>query len=216
MNPGHVIVTGGTGGLGGAVASEFASHGWRVEAPGSADLDMRDPEVIRSYLAGREPDLLVCAAGVARDSLLAKATIADWDESWTVNFNGAVRCAESVIPGMVRRGSGHVVFISSWSALHPPVGQAAYAATKAALLGLTRDLAGRFGSCNIRVNAVLPGFLETRMTAGLTPSRKREIIGDHSLGRFNTADRVAAFLRFLHENLPHTSGQIFQLDSRMG
>jgi 3-oxoacyl-[acyl-carrier protein] reductase len=115
---------------------------------------------------------------------------------------------------MKRRKSGHVIFISSNSALHPPAGQAAYAAAKAALLGLVGDLAGPCGDFNIRVNAVLPGFLATRMTESVSNTRRAEVLAAHALGRFNTCERTAAFIRFLHFELPHTSGQVFQLDSR--
>jgi 3-oxoacyl-[acyl-carrier protein] reductase len=209
------IVTGGTGGLGQALVAELSTHDWIVDAPGSADFDLRDPEAIRNYLAGKTPDLLVCAAGIARDGLLLKSTSADWDETWSVNFTGSARCAAAVIPTMIAKGSGHVVLVSSWSALHPPAGQAAYATSKAALSGLARDLAKAHGPSNIRVNVIFPGFLETRMTAHLPAARRREILDDHSLGRFNTCAHVASFIRFLHDQLPHTSGQVFQLDSRM-
>lgn len=209
------IVTGGTGGLGQALVAELVAHDWAVEAPGSGDLDLRDADATRNYLAGKNPDLLVCAAGIARDGLILKSTTADWDESWSVNFTSAARCAASVIPTMIAKGSGHIVLVSSWSALHPPAGQAAYATSKAALLGLARDLARIHGASNIRVNVILPGFLETRMTSNLSAARRKEILDDHSLGRFNTCARVASFIRYLHDELPHTSGQVFQLDSRM-
>jgi 3-oxoacyl-[acyl-carrier protein] reductase len=115
---------------------------------------------------------------------------------------------------MIARGHGHIIFISSRSAKHPPIGQAAYATAKAALLGLTADLASRHGPSNIRVNTVLPGFMETRMTENITQTRRQQVLADHSLGRFNTCRQTAAFIRFLHHELPHTSGQVFQLDSR--
>ena len=210
----YLVVTGGSGGLGTAIADEFRAAGWTVDAPGRGDLDVRDRGAVRRYFAGREPALLVCAAGVARDAPLARLSGEDWDEVWSVNFHGARACAEAAIPGKVERGGGHVVFVSSFSAVSPPVGQAAYAAAKAALTGLASGLAREHGASNVRVNVVLPGFLDTRMTASVTAARREEVLAAHSLGRFNTCDRVAAFIRFLHEQLPHTSGQAFQLDSR--
>jgi 3-oxoacyl-[acyl-carrier protein] reductase len=89
-----------------------------------------------------------------------------------------------------------------------------YAAAKRAILGLTRDLAKRHGRQNIRINAILPGFLDNRMTKSVSEKRRESVRNDHALGRWNTMDRVAAFVRFLHEQMPHTSGQWFQLDSR--
>jgi 3-oxoacyl-[acyl-carrier protein] reductase len=105
--------------------------------------------------------------------------------------------------------------IGSFSALKGPVGQANYAAAKAGLIGLTQSLAQEYGSRNIRVNCVLPGFLETKMTAGLTPDVREKFHQSHALGHFNTTTQVADFISFLDQQLPHTSGQIFNLDSRI-
>ena len=166
-------------------------------------------------LGSMRVDLLVCAAGTIRDLPLARMEESSWDEVFAVNFKGSAACAAAVLPGMIARGRGHIVFISSYSALHPQVGQAAYATAKAALLGLTASLALENGHHGIRVNAILPGFMETNMTSTVSSRRKAEILGDHSLGRFNTPNAVAHFIRYLHEHLPETSGQVFQLDSRL-
>lgn len=210
----HAIITGGSGGLGTAIAKELQAAGWRVEALGSRDLDLRDDEAVEECFRSRVPDLLVCAAGITRDASLLRLSESAWEETYKINFQAARRCAAEVLPGMAERGHGHIIFISSQSALNPPVGQAAYAAAKAALLGLTTDLAGRYGVSNIRINTILPGFLETRMTESVSGKRREQILADHHLGRFNTPEAVAAFVRFLHDGLPHTSGQVFRLDSR--
>lgn len=210
----HVVITGGSGSLGGTIARVLELSGWSIAAPSSADLDVRDTSAVRNYFHGRDVDLLVCAAGITHDAPIARLTHEAWVDTWSVNFRGALASANAVLPCMTARGSGHIIFISSRSALHPPVGQAAYATAKAALLGLVTDLARLHGPSNIRVNAVLPGFLETRMTRAVTAARRAEILAAHALGRLNTCERVAAFIRFLHHELPHTSGQVFQLDSR--
>jgi 3-oxoacyl-[acyl-carrier protein] reductase len=116
---------------------------------------------------------------------------------------------------MLRARRGLLVFVSSHSALHPPHGQAAYAAAKAGLLGLARSLARELGPAGIRVNTLLPGFLDTPMTAGLAAERREQVRREHVLGRCNTPESVAGFLVHLHDHLPHTSGQVFQLDSRL-
>jgi 3-oxoacyl-[acyl-carrier protein] reductase len=211
----ELVITGGTGGLGQAIAAAFAGPQWRVTAAGRQDLDVTAVPSIERFFAGRRVDLLVCAAGITGEAPLAKLEEALWDEVLAVNFNGAAACAAAVVPGMLARGGGHLIFVSSFSALHPPPGLAAYAAAKSALLGLTRDLAGRHGSRNIRVNTVLPGFLETRMTHKVTAKRRAEVLAAHVLGTFNTPAAVAGFIHFLHHGLPHTSGQVFQLDSRL-
>lgn len=210
----HAVITGGTGALGTAIADAFQQPGWVIDSPGSRELDMRDPVAIQQYFHERPVDLLVCAAGIIRDTPLARLTEEAWDETWTINFKGAAACAKAMLPVMATQGAGHLVLISSFSALHPPIGQTAYATAKAALLGLVTDLAGRYGDSNIRINGVLPGFLETRMTAGVRNRRRTEIIAAHQLGRLNTCQSTAKFIRFLHHEMPHTSGQIFQLDSR--
>lgn len=192
----------------------FHSPDWKIAAPPRNQLDVVDSTSVREFFEGRQVDLLVCAAGMISDSLLIRTEETVWDDIVAVNFHGAATCAKIVLPGMIQRRVGHIVFISSWSALHPPAGQSAYATAKAALLGLTRDLSRNYGKHKIRVNAILPGFLETRMTSPVTEFRKKEILEDHHLGSFNTPDAVGKFIHFLHHQLPHTSGQVFQLDSR--
>ena len=211
----QAVITGGTGSLGKAIANALAAPDWSIAALGSRELDVRDHAQVRGYFENRNIDLLVCAAGITRDASLGHLSEEAWDETWSVNFTGALSCIRAALPSMIERGSGHIILISSFSALRPPRGQAPYAAAKAALLGLVTDLASQHGPSNIRINAVLPGFLETAMTSGVTPERREQIRADHTLGRFNTCARAADFIRFLHHQLPHTSGQVFQLDSRI-
>ncbi|MEO7097958.1 MAG: SDR family NAD(P)-dependent oxidoreductase [Luteolibacter sp.] len=211
----QAVITGGNGSLGRAIAAALESPDWKIHAPSSTELDVRDEGRISRFFQQNPADLLVCAAGITRDAPLARLSEQAWDEVFAVNFKGALACARAALPAMIRKKSGHIIFISSFSAIHPPIGQIAYAASKAALLELTEDLARSFGPKNIRVNAILPGFLETKMTAEVTDKRQKKIREDHVLGRFNTPDQVAKFIRHLHHDLPHTSGQHFQLDSRI-
>jgi 3-oxoacyl-[acyl-carrier protein] reductase len=210
----HAVVSGGRGALGSVIAGTLREGGWSVDAPGRTELDVRDEQAVRAYFSSRNPNLLVCAAGAIFDAPLARVSVDDWHDVWSVNFIGAQSCARAVIPGMAARGGGHIVFISSHSAVSPPAGQAAYATAKAALLGLTEQLARFHGPDNIRVNAVLPGFLETKMTENVSGRRRAEVLAEHKLGRLNSCEAVARFIQHLHEQLPHTSGQVFQLDSR--
>lgn len=209
-----MIITGGTGGLGKAIALEFAGNGWEVIALGSKDLDLADSVAVLRFFEEQPCDLLVCCAGIIRDALIVRMGEETWDEVLTVNYEAAARCAKAAVRGMAVRGRGHVVFLSSFAAVHPAVGQAAYAAAKAALHGLVRDLAEQHGPKGLRFNVVLPGFLETRMTEGVSPSKKAMIRETHCLRNFNTKEAAAGFVRFLEENLPFTSGQVFSLDSR--
>ncbi len=210
-----LVITGGSGGLGMAVIHAFSDPEWKITAPTHAELDVTNLTALREYFQSRHVDLLIVAAGITRDAPLRRLVESEWDEVWTTNFQGAANMAAAILPGMIQQGRGHIVFISSFSALHPPLGQTAYATAKAALLGLTAVLAQLHGPHGIRINAVLPGFLETRMTEPVSVRRRAEILGAHTLGRFNTPTAVAKFIRHLHADLPHTSGQIFQLDSRI-
>lgn len=200
--------------MGSAIAACFLAGGWEVVQLGRNDLDLSDKDALEAFFSGKKCDLLVCAAGMIRDQPLGRMEEAAWDEVFHVNFMAARNCARAAIPAMVEQGKGHVIFISSYAAVHPAIGQVAYAAAKAALHGLTKELAEMHGGSGIRVNAVLPGFLETPMTSGVSEKRREIVKKLHFLGELNTPERAAEFMRFLHERMRHTSGQIFSLDSR--
>ena len=213
---GQVVITGGEGTLARAIAAAFSEAGYPVAAPARTELDVRDGAAIKDYFRQHSTALLVCNAGIARDAPLARLEETAWDEVLAVNLRGAALCAAAVLRNMIRMRAGHIVFLSSYSALHPPAGQAAYAAAKAGLIGLAKSLAKETGPAGIRVNVILPGFVETRMTRGVSEKRREQVKSEHALGRYNTPEAVAAFLLTLHAHLPHTSGQVFQLDSRTG
>ncbi|NWK55437.1 SDR family oxidoreductase [Verrucomicrobiaceae bacterium N1E253] len=216
MNRQSAWVSGGKNGLGKAIAAALRSAGMEVASPGSSDLDVRDADAVQTYAEGmNDLDLLVCNAGVTADKPLARMTEADWEQVMDVNLNGAFRCARAAARSMMKRRGGHIILISSYSAVHPPAGQANYAASKAALIGMMRSMAKELGPRNVRVNVVLPGFLETRMTEGLADSVKESSRSRHVLGRYNTVEAVGDFICFLHRSMPHTSGQVFNLDSRV-
>lgn len=212
-----VIITGGQGSLAQCIANHLASvePTWTVLCPSRTELDVSCETSIRDFWQRHSCDLLIAAAGEIADSILWKTTEREWDRVMDSNLRGAAFAAKAASKAMLRQRCGHVVFISSYSACHPPLGQVAYASAKAALFGLTKSLAREWGPANIRVNAVLPGFLENRMTARVSDERKSEVLHQHCLSHFNTPEIVAAFLHTLHVQLPHTSGQVFNLDSRI-
>jgi 3-oxoacyl-[acyl-carrier protein] reductase len=210
----HAVITGGSGTLGYAIATVMQTPSWKISIPSRTELDVSDKSSVVSYFEQSNLDLLICAAGLAEDSPLIFTKNESWNRVMTVNFDGAAMCAQAVLPKMVERKCGHLIFISSYSAIHPPAGQIAYVTAKASLLGLTSELAQRYGRFNIRVNAILPGFIESRMTQSVQPKRHEEILRSHVLSRLNTPKEVSKFIRFLHFEMPHTSGQFFQLDSR--
>jgi 3-oxoacyl-[acyl-carrier protein] reductase len=211
------LITGGRGALATALRAELEAQHWQVHAPGRDSLDVTDPASVRAGIDGLPRlDLLVHNAGFLRDAPLARMSEADFAAVLEVHLRGAFLCARAALRTMLRQGGGHLVLVGSFSALAGPAGQANYAAAKAGLIGLAQSLAAEYGGRGIRANVVLPGLLETPMSAPLLadPERRCRALAAHTLGRFNTPAEAARFIAFLH-SLPHTSGQVFSLDSRV-
>jgi len=227
-----VLITGAAGGLGRGLVEAFACDGWHVAAgwhrtapPPETDfvwpipLDVTDRAQAQTAAAdvlarwGRL-DALVNNAGVTADQLMVQTSEADWDRVLGVNLKGAFLCSQAVIRPMLHQRDGHIINLASLAGRTGARGQAAYAAAKAGLIGLTRALAKELGSRNVRVNAVLPGVLPTPMTASLPQDALDEFAAANALGRLNSAGEVARFIAFL-ASLQNVSGQLFQLDSRI-
>jgi len=216
MSSPQAIITGGAGDLAKAIRASLEKVSIPTLAPGKDELNVSSRESVANYITSAgEVDLLICNAGLTLDKPLIKMSEQDWTDVMEVNLKGAFRCAREVSRGMMKRRAGHIIFISSFSALHPPSGQANYAAAKSALLGMMKSMAQELGPRNIRVNAILPGFLETKMTDRLPDEVKQASLSKHTLGRFNTPAAVGEFVCCLHQKMPHTSGQVFNLDSRI-
>jgi len=157
---------------------------------------------------------LINNAGIIDDTAFLAMKPEQWDRVQAVNLDGAFRCARAVLKLMVKQRSGHILNVGSYAALHPVEGQANYAASKAALIGLTQSIALEYGARNIRCNGVLPGFLETKMTRDTLARHRDRILAAHALGALNTVADAARFIVML-DSFPQVSGQIFQLDSRV-
>jgi 3-oxoacyl-[acyl-carrier protein] reductase len=228
-----VLITGANGGLGRSAVHSFKTAGWNVVAasrspveassdgfflPVTMDVSSKSSieSAVQAALArwGRV-DVLLNNAGLAKDQALARMEKEDWEQVLAVNLKGPFLCSQAVLRHMLKQKSGHIINISSWSGRAGARGQANYAAAKAGLFGLTTSLAREVGSRNIQVNAVLPGVLPTRMTAGLGAEHIHACAQANALGRINSLDEVARFLVFL-ASMRNVSGQIFQLDSRIG
>jgi NAD(P)-dependent dehydrogenase (short-subunit alcohol dehydrogenase family) len=210
------LITGGHGDLAQALHAGLVSHDYVVHSPGKAELDITSQDSVDTYFQQlSELDLLICNAGMLRDKPVLQMHADDFDAVLSVNLTGHARVSRAALKIMSKRRKGHLVFISSHAALHGTAGQANYAASKAALHGLATSLAREYGSRNIRVNVVLPGFMETRMTTHLNEAHRAKVRQAHVLRRFNEAPQVARFIAFLDQQMPHTSGQTFNLDSRI-
>ena len=209
----HVVISGGEGDLARALRHEFSRD--IVHAPGRQEMDVRDEARVDAYFSQLERiDVLIVNAGLTRDGALASLSAGDFDEVVNANLRGAFLCARAAIKPMVKQRSGHIILIGSRAAKSGTRGQSIYAAAKAGLVGFGQSLAKEYGARNVRCNIVLPGFLETKMTAALPEKRREEVRAEHVLGRFNTPANAARAIAFL-ARLDHVSGQVFTLDSRM-
>ena len=231
-SPRVALITGAAGGLGQGLVNEFAAQGWQVvagyhrttahtetDSVWPVQLDVTD----RSRIAQVVPDILqrwqridalINNAGLTADELSGQLSDDDWDRVLSVNLKGAFLCSQAVLRPMLKQRDGHIINISSFSGRCGARGQANYAAAKAGLLGLTTSLAKEVGSRNVRVNAVLPGVLPTRMTKLLDDAQLSAFATANALGRINSVAEVARFTVFLAA-MQNVSGQLFQLDSRI-
>ncbi len=142
-------------------------------------------------------DILVNNAGVTSDNLLVRLKSEDWDRVIGVNLRGTAHCTKAVCKGMIRERYGRIVNLTSVVGQTGNVGQSAYAATKAGIIGFTKAVARELASRGITVNAVAPGFVETEMTARLSPELQKQFLHSIPLGRFGTCEDVAEVVSFL-------------------
>jgi 3-oxoacyl-[acyl-carrier protein] reductase len=213
--PPRVLITGGEGDLGRALAAEFSQQGAEVQSPGRGALDVRDEKSVAAWFSRADRlDVLVANAGLTRDGAVTGLDAADFEAVVETNLRGAFLCARAALRPMLAQRRGHMVLIGSRAARCGTAGQSLYAAAKAGLVGFAQSLAKEYGARNIRCNVVLPGFLETKMTAPLPAARREAVRAEHALGRFNTPENAARFVGFLAA-LDHVSGQVFTLDSRI-
>ena len=158
-------------------------------------------------------DVIINNAGIAKDHLLLKQTELEWDSVIRTNLTGCFNVIRTLSPLMIESGGGHIINISSYSGLKGQAGQAAYSASKAALLGLTISAARELSEYNIRVNAVLPGYMMTEMGTGARKaSEKAKNVS--ILKTLSQPAEVADFIVRLVKT-ENISGQIFNLDSRI-
>lgn len=237
------FVTGGSRGIGRACALALAERGCRVvisyvggeaaaaetvaqieSAGGQAEavkFDVADMEATEQAVAetakrlGRL-DIMVANAGISIDGLLIRLKEADLDRTLAVNVKGALACAKAAIKPMVRTKGGRIIFISSVVGETGNPGQAAYAASKGALLGVAKTLAREYASRAITVNAVTPGYIETDMTHALNDEQQKAMLSGVPLARPGTAKEVAASVVFLaSDEAAYVTGQTLRVNGGM-
>ena len=204
-----VVVTGGTRGIGRAVAERFEAAGDRVVALGRADCDVTDEGAVAAAFERIGPvDVLVNNAGVSSSAPLHRTTLDDWRAQLDVNATGAFLCARAALPGMVERGTGRIVTVASTAGRAGARYTAAYTASKHAAVGLMRAVAAEVAGTGVTANAVCPAFVRTDMTrasvarimarTGRGEAEAEEAIAAMSpLGRLLEPEEVAFAVAFL-------------------
>ena len=235
----NALITGSTRGIGRAIADAFAESGARVAVVGRdqqrADdaasavgsgargfsADVSDTTTVAKLVEDVEKafgsiDILVNNAGITRDNLVMRLKDDDWDAVQNANLRGAFAAIRAVSRGMMKKRSGRIINVASIVGMIGNKGQANYAASKAGLIALTKSVAKELGSRNILVNAVAPGFIETEMTAAMTPEARDALGKQIALERLGTVQDVAAMVTFLASDLAsYITGQVFVVDGGM-
>ncbi len=236
------VVTGGAQGIGRAIVDLLAERGASVIV---SDLkkEQADQTVATLTLAGKEAtavctdvsnaesvqemvhtalaqwgkiDILINNAGITRDALLLRMKDEDWDAVLSVNLKGTYHCMKAALPSMSKRRRGKIVNIASIVGAIGNAGQANYAASKAAIIGLTKTVAREYASRGINVNAVAPGFINTAMTTSLSEEIREHLIKQIPLARLGTPSDVAQTVAFLvSDQASYITGQVFHVNGGM-
>jgi 3-oxoacyl-[acyl-carrier protein] reductase len=233
------LVTGSTRGIGHSIATALAAAGASVAIAGRdrarADevaaalggaakgfaCDVTDVAAVTALIEAVESafgslDILVNNAGLTRDNILPRMKDAEWDTVIDANLRSAFATTRAASRGMMKRRWGRVINISSIVGLVGNKGQSNYAASKAGLIGFTKSVAKELASRNVLANVVAPGFIETEMTAQMTPDARTALQRLIPLERLGTPADVASMVTFLaSESASYITGQVFIVDGGM-
>lgn len=237
------LVTGGSRGIGRATALALAAQGAQValtystnagaaeevvgqiEAAGGAaqahqldvaDFDAAEAGVRRLATDLGGLDILVANAGISIDALLLRLKRADLESTLNVNVLGAVACARAALRPMMRARQGRIIFVSSVVGQMGSAGQVAYAASKAALVGITKSLAREYAARGVTVNALAPGYVETDMTNALEPAQREAMLSAVPAGRPARPEEMAAAVCFLaSDESAYITGQVLASNGGM-
>ncbi|HPS30968.1 MAG TPA: 3-oxoacyl-[acyl-carrier-protein] reductase [bacterium] len=239
----NALVTGGYRGIGKAIALKLASMGANVaindigEAGTAIDTINEikaygvEAEAIQANVTVEEDvtkliakfierfgkiDILINNAGITRDGLLVKMKESDWQAVMDVNLKGVFLCTKAVVRPMMLQKSGSIVNITSVVGITGNAGQSNYSASKAGVIGFTKSIAKEIGSKGVRVNAVAPGFIHTKMTEALPEDVKNAYMANIPLKRYGEPEEVAEVVAFLCEDrAKYMTGQVLKVDGGM-
>ena len=215
------LITGGNAGIGEAVAELLREQGARVHGFDLPDVDLMKLETLSGHVdavAQKEGgiDILVNNAGLTRDGLFMRMKDEDWDLVLRVNLDAAFRLARAAIRGMMKKRWGRIVTITSVVGTTGNAGQANYAASKAALVGMSKALAAEVASRNVTVNCVAPGFIATPMTDVLNEKQREAILGTIPAGRLGVPEDIGAAVVYLaSQEAGYMTGQTLHVNGGM-
>ena len=229
----NVVITGGSRGIGAAAVELFAAQGHRVfflyekeheaarsvaEKTGATPIccDVADGQAVRSAFAAiGDVDVLVCNAGICHYGLMSMMPEEDWDRLFAVNVKGIYHCVNGAMASFLRKQRGCVITVSSmWGRVGASC-EAAYSATKGAVIALTRALAKELGPSGIRVNCIAPGVILTDMCANVDGEILEEMAQEAPVGRNGTAMDVAKAMLYLTE-AEFVTGHVLSVDGGYG
>ena len=224
-----VVITGGSRGIGAAAVERFASRGDRVfflyekdhaaaravaERTGAISIccDVADGAAVKAaFETVGDVDILICNAGICHYGLMSMMEEAAWDRIFAVNVKGIYHCVNAAMPAFLKKQRGSIVTVSSmWGRVGASC-EAAYSATKGAVIALTKALAQELGPSGIRVNCVAPGVILTDMCAGVDPEVLLEMAEQSCVGRNGSPMDVAKAMEYLAE-AEFITGHVLNVD----
>ena len=211
----NVVITGGSRGIGAAAVAQFAALGDQItflyekeheaarkitEETGAAAIccDVADGKAVKAaFEAIGDVDILICNAGICRTGLLSMLSEQDWDRMFDVNVKGIYHCVNAAMPSFLKKQAGCIITVSSmWGQVGASC-EAAYSATKGAVIALSKALAKELGPSGIRVNCIAPGVILTDMCAQVDPEILESLKEETPIGRNGTAKDVARAMAYL-------------------